>query len=177
MDDLDPDCVAAVRELPAVPTWSALSVASARRLEDELLSAGEGPAMAAVRDIAIEGSADDDLPLRAYRPERAPPGGDKPDAAISNRPTVVFCHGGGWVLGTLDSADDICRELATRMGGLVLSVDYRLAPEHPFPAAVDDAYRAVAWADAHAGSLGGGGPLAVAGTSAGGPRSASESFA
>lgn len=168
MDELDPDCAAVVRELPAVPAWSALSVASARRLEDELFSAGDGPAMAAVRDITIEGPASSELPLRAYRPEREPPGSDKSDAAISNRPTVVFCHGGGWVLGTLDSADDICRELAARTGALVLSVDYRLAPDHPFPAAVDDASRATAWADAHAGSLGGGGPLVVAGTSAGG---------
>jgi acetyl esterase len=168
MDELDPDCAAALRELPGVPAWSALSVASARRLEDELFSAGDGPEMAAVRDIAIDGPAGGDLPLRAYRPESEPPGGDKPDATISNRPTVVFCHGGGWVLGTLDSADDICRELAARTGALVLSVDYRLAPEHPFPAAVDDAYRATAWAAANADSLGGGGPLAVAGTSAGG---------
>ena len=166
--DLDPDCAAVVRELPDVPVWSSLSVASARRLEAELFAGSGTPEMAAIREFAIEGPAGDDLPLRAYRPVGDPPGDDEPDTAISNRPTVVFCHGGGWTLGTLDSADDVCRALADRTGALVLSVGYRLAPEHPFPAAVDDAYRATRWAAANAGSLGGGGPLAVAGTSAGG---------
>ncbi|MFB6205395.1 MAG: alpha/beta hydrolase [Haloglomus sp.] len=170
LDELDPDCARVVRELLAegLPEWHALSVASARRLEDDLFAAGDGPAMAATREFAIEGSGGDDLSLRAYRPDGAVPDGDKPDIAIANRPTVVFCHGGGWTLGTLDSADDICRELAARTDALVLSIDYRLAPEHPFPAALDDAYHATEWAATHAETLGGGGPLAVAGTSAGG---------
>ncbi|WP_276259230.1 alpha/beta hydrolase [Haloglomus litoreum] len=170
LDALDPECARVVREFLAegLPEWHTLSVASARRLEDELFSGGDGPELAATREFAIEGPAGDELPLRAYRPAAEGPDGDKPDAAISNRPTVVFSHGGGWTLGTLDSADDICRELAARTGALVLSVDYRLAPEHPFPAALDGAYRATEWADANADALGGGGPLVVAGTSAGG---------
>jgi acetyl esterase len=170
LDALDPECARVVREFLAegVPAWHTLSVASARRLEDELFSAGDGPEMAATREFGIEGPAGEELPLRAYRPAADGSEGDKPDATIANRPTVVFAHGGGWTLGTLDSADDICRELAARTGVLVVSVDYRLAPEHPFPAALDDLTRAVAWADANAGALGGGGPLAVAGTSAGG---------
>jgi acetyl esterase len=169
LDGLDPDCARVVREFQTqgLPEWHTLSVPSARRLEDDLFSAGDGPEMAAVRDFAIDGPAGDELPLRAYRPEGPPPGGDEPDTTIPNRPTVVFSHGGGWTLGTLDSADDICRELAARTGALVISVDYRLAPEHPFPAALDDAYRATEWVAANADTLGGGGPLAVAGTSAG----------
>jgi len=71
--------------------------------------------MASIRNFSICGPAGDELPLRAYRPEGTPPASDEPDATISNRPTVVFSHGGGWTLGTLDSADDICRELAARL--------------------------------------------------------------
>ena len=86
-DDLDPDCARVVREFQAegLPAWHTLSVASARRLEDELFSAGDGPALTAVRDIGIEGPAGDELPLRAYRPERRPPDGDKPHVEIRNR--------------------------------------------------------------------------------------------
>jgi acetyl esterase len=173
MDDLgtelDPDCARVVREFLAtgLPEWHALSIPSARHLEDELFSGGDGPEMAATRDLAIEGPEGGELPLRVYRPAAAGDDSDEPDTTISNRPTVVFNHGGGWTLGTLDSADDICRELAARTGALVISVEYRLAPEHPFPAPLDDAYRATEWAAANASTLGGGGPLAVAGTSAG----------
>jgi acetyl esterase len=165
-EPLDPDLAAVVAEFEStgVPPWHALSVESARRIEDELFSAGEGPAMAAVRDLAVDGPAGE-LPLRVYRPEAeaaADGGGD-------GLPVLVFYHGGGWTLGTLDSADDVCRELAARVGCVVASVDYRLAPEHPFPAAVEDARAAVEWVRAHAGSLGGDpARVGVAGTSAGG---------
>lgn len=157
-DDLDPDVAAVIDEFEAagVPPWHALSVESARRLEDELFSAGSGPALPTVRDVAIDGPGGE-LPLRVYRP------------AADDPPTLVYYHGGGWVLGTLDSVDDICRHLAARAGCLVVSVGYRLAPEHPFPAAVDDAYAALTWASRYAGDLGGDpGRLGVAGTSAGG---------
>jgi acetyl esterase len=81
----------------------------------------------------------------------------------------VFYHGGGWVLGTLDSADGICRRLADRSGRLVVSVDYRLAPEHPFPEPLDDAVTAYEWVRGRAGSLGGDAEdVVVGGTSAGG---------
>lgn len=139
------------------PGWHALSVGSARRVEDELFSAGSGPPMARVREVAIAGPGGD-LPLRIYRPE-----GETP------LPTTAFYHGGGFVLGTLDSADDLCRTVAARTGSLVVSVDYRRAPDHPFPAAVEDAVAAVQWAGDHADSFGGDpGSLSVAGTSAGG---------
>jgi acetyl esterase len=75
---------------------------------------------------------------------------------------VLFAHGGGWIMGTLDAYDALCRALANRSGAAVLSVDYRLAPEHPFPAALEDCEAALGWlAERHA-------PLAVAGDSAGG---------
>jgi acetyl esterase len=155
---LDPQQAAVIEEIGSagVPPWHSMSVSCARRLEDELFSAGDGPAMETVRDLGIDGPAGE-LPIRVYRPPASDPA------------TIVFYHGGGWVLGTLDSADDICRELAARTESVVVSVDYRLAPEHPFPAAVEDAYAALGWAEANAEAFGADpGRLAVAGTSAGG---------
>ncbi|MEB3032619.1 alpha/beta hydrolase [[Mycobacterium] nativiensis] len=112
-----------------------------------------------VRDIALPGP-DGDIPARHYRPV----GGD-----LEAKPLLVFYHGGGFVLGDLDSHDAICR-LTCRDGDIaVLSVDYRLAPEHPAPAALDDAYAAFRWAYDHAAELGGiPGRVAVGGDSAGG---------
>jgi acetyl esterase len=81
---------------------------------------------------------------------------------------LVWFHGGGWVIGDLDSHDDPCRVLANRGGFRVLSIDYRLAPEHPYPAAVDDALAATEWAHDHTVELGAGPLLAVGGDSAGG---------
>jgi len=142
----------------AVPPWSSLGVESARRLEDELFSAGSGPEMALVREFAVPGEGGE-VPLRLYRP----PDVERP------APALVFAHGGGWTLGTLDSADDICRELATRVGCVVVSVDYRLAPGHPFPAPLEDVQSAAAWVREHAGSLGvDASRVGLAGTSAGG---------
>ncbi len=81
----------------------------------------------------------------------------------------VYLHGGGWVIGGLDSADNIARFLCKHVNCVVLSVDYRLAPEHVFPAAVDDSFAAVQWAVAHAGELGGDpNRVLVGGDSAGG---------
>jgi acetyl esterase len=84
-------------------------------------------------------------------------------------PVLMYFHGGGWVIGDIESSDGLCRTLANAAGCIVVSVDYRLAPEHPFPAAADDAYHATLWAAANASSFGGD-PLriAVCGDSAGG---------
>ena len=85
------------------------------------------------------------------------------------QPLLVYYHGGGWVIGDLDTHDSACRFLAAHTGVAVLSIDYRLAPEHPFPAAVEDALAAFAWADAHADELGADpARIAVGGDSAGG---------
>ncbi|SLN11737.1 alpha/beta hydrolase [Oceanibacterium hippocampi] len=114
--------------------------------------------VASVRDIAIDG-ADGPLKARLYHPENA---GER-------LPLLVYFHGGGWVIGTIESHDSLCRELAIRGDIAVLSVDYRLAPEHRFPAAVDDAHAAFRWAARHAATLGiDPGRIAVGGDSAGG---------
>ena len=99
----------------------------------------------------------DDLDARLYRPAGDPP-----------YPTVVFFHGGGFVLGSVETHDWLCRHLTRESGCAVLSVEYRLAPEHPFPAAVQDAYAAVEWAADSTERLRGTGDVAVAGDSAGG---------
>jgi acetyl esterase len=83
-------------------------------------------------------------------------------------PTVVFFHGGGFVLGSTDTHDWLCRHLTRESGCAVLSVDYRLSPEHTFPAAVEDAYAAIEWAAANPDAVDGTGKIAVAGDSAGG---------
>src|SRR3954454_16070337 len=98
------------------------------------------------------------VPARLYRPN------DRDGLGL-----LVFFHGGGWVLGNLESHDNLCRILANVSGCCVLSVDYRLAPEHPYPAALDDALVATAWAHAQAASLGcSADRIAVGGDSAGG---------
>jgi acetyl esterase len=93
----------------------------------------------------------------------------RPADLAAPAPAFVFFHGGGFVLGDLDSHDPVCRELATAAEAVVVAVDYRLAPEHPYPAPVEDAVDATAWVAAHAGELGiDTGRLGVAGDSAGG---------
>lgn len=164
---LDPELRAVVADVESlgVPPWHALSVESARRIEDELFSSDADLPVASTLDLAIDGPDGNDLPLRVYRPEATP------------APTLVFFHGGGWCLGTLDSADDLARRLCRRVGAVVVSVDYRLAPEHPFPAAVDDAIRALRWTREHGDGVGGNGVVGVAGSSAGGNLAAAASLA
>jgi len=115
----------------------------------------------AVRDIMLDG---DTGPLQARHYAPPPPVGDGPV-----QPLLVFFHGGGFVIGDLDTHDEPCRMLAHHGGMHVLSVAYRLAPEHPFPAPVQDAHAAVQWAQAHAAVLGADpGCICVGGDSAGG---------
>lgn len=110
------------------------------------------------RELTIPGRAGD-LASRLYIPDEAAPGG----------PLLVFYHGGGWVLGDLDTHDNLCRFLAVHAGLRVLALDYRLAPEHPFPAAVDDARAAYRYAREHADELGiDARAIALGGDSAGG---------
>ena len=116
-------------------------------------------------DLVIGSITDMDangVPVRVYRPE----GVDTP------LPVVVFYHGGGWVIGDLDTADAACRDLSQNLPCVVVSVHYRLAPEHPFPAPVDDSYTALEWVANEADELGGNGQIVVAGESAGGNLSA-----
>jgi len=113
---------------------------------------GPGPDVTAARDVVIPGQAGG-IPVRVYSPVPDAPG------------VVVYYHGGGWVVGSVTDWDASVRALAVASGCDVVSVDYRLAPEHPFPAAADDAYDALEWA---AGELANGRPVTVAGDSAGG---------
>ncbi|HSI57436.1 MAG TPA: alpha/beta hydrolase [Ideonella sp.] len=93
----------------------------------------------------------------------------KPAGVGAERPVLLFLHGGGWVIGDLDTHDGICRTLCRATAAIVVAVDYRRAPEHVFPAALDDAEAALTWLAAHAGELGGDvSRLALAGDSAGG---------
>jgi acetyl esterase len=90
-------------------------------------------------------------------------------AGHGSLPVLLYLHGGGFVIGGLETHDSLCRQFARRSGGAVLALDYRLAPEHPFPAAVADTWAALEWLAAHAGSLGlNGSRLAIGGDSAGG---------
>ncbi|MEA2933410.1 MAG: acetyl esterase [Variibacter sp.] len=118
------------------------------------------PAVAEKRDIAIAGPGGA-LALRLYRGAGTSEG--------EPLPCLLFIHGGGWVLGNLESHDEICCTLANEAACCVLAVDYRLAPEHPFPAAVEDCAAALAWLADNAVDLGiDAGRLAVGGDSAGG---------
>jgi acetyl esterase len=142
----------------SAPQW-ALPIAEVRRAFSALWTtamAGKPPAVARVDDIAIAGG-DASIRLRVYAPATPP------------RPVMLYFHGGGYVKGGIDDSDIFCRSLAVATDHLVLSVDYRLAPEHPFPSALEDAYAATSWACAHAAEVGGtAGPVVVCGESAGG---------
>jgi acetyl esterase len=114
--------------------------------------------MARVEEIEVPGAAAP-LPARHYVPE----------GLAGEAPLLVFLHGGGWVLGDLDTHDGVCRLLAADAGAAVLSVAYRLAPEDPFPAAVEDAFAAFRWTAANAATLGADpARIAIGGDSAGG---------
>ncbi|MDE3155584.1 MAG: alpha/beta hydrolase [Acidobacteriota bacterium] len=127
--------------------------AQSRRLAAQ---AGPGEPVARVEDLEIPLTGRT-IPARLYAPETAGP-----------LPVYVFFHGGGWVRGDLETADFVCRAMSNRAGCLVISVNYRHAPEHKFPAAIDDAYDATVWVAQNAARLGGDpSRLAVGGYSAG----------
>jgi acetyl esterase/lipase len=118
---------------------------------------GPGEPVAEVRDLEIPGPGGD-IPLRVFKPHATEPPG-----------VVAYLHGGGWMMGTIDSYDTPLRALANASGAIVAHVDYRLAPEHRFPAGLDDSLAAIRWLAANAADLGGDpARLAVAGDSAGG---------
>lgn len=133
-------------------------------LMDEMLAeAPERPGVES-EDISIPGPADGhDLPLRIYRPV---------DAA-STLPCVYWIHGGGMVMGDLDQSDPTCERLVAELDCVVVSVNYRLAPEHPYPAPVDDCYAGLEWVTENAADVGADpSRIAIAGQSAGGGLSA-----
>ena len=138
----------------APPLWELTPDEARAGVEANNATIPAGPDLESVRDIVIP-SQGGGIPARVYSPSESAPG------------LVVYFHGGGWVVGSLDGWDSSVRALAVASGCDVVSVDYRLAPEHVFPAAANDAYDALAWA-ASAGGLADGRPLVVAGDSAGG---------
>jgi acetyl esterase/lipase len=141
------------------PGFETVTPAEARALfmAGRPVLAPEPMPVAELRDLAIPGPAGP-IPARLYRA-----------SAGGTLPALVFFHGGGWVVGDIESHDTVCRHLANRAGCVVVSVDYRLAPEHKFPAAVEDCFAATEWVADNASSLGvDAGRLAVGGDSAGG---------
>ncbi|SHK73850.1 acetyl esterase [Pseudonocardia thermophila] len=144
---------------PAVGT-EVLDAPTARRLQAEAARRVPGPDLAEVTDRTIPGPPGaPEVPVRVYRP----------DPGVQGAPAVLYLHGGGWVLCDLDSHDAICRRLARDTGAVVVSVDYRRAPESPFPAALDDACAALGWLHDEAPALGVARErIAIAGDSAGG---------
>ncbi len=155
MDDerLHPDirAILARRAALALSPYSAGTPEAARAAfaaSQAALPRDRGARMATIVNETV--AADDEIiRIRRYRPEGEVHG------------TIVYFHGGGWVFGTLDAFDPVCRETAASAGAEVVSVDYRLAPETPYPGPLDDAYRALC-------AVAGDGPLAVMGDSAGG---------
>lgn len=145
-------------QMPPVD-FAAISARALREINDQRpMQMGPPPAVAIVEDLSLD-LAGRTIPARLYVPE----------GSGENPPLVIYYHGGGWVIGTLDTHDGTCRALARASGAAVLSIGYRLAPEHPFPAPFDDCYDALVWARDHAADLGVDGTrIAVAGDSAGG---------
>src|SRR5215510_9250870 len=121
----------------------------------------EPPELESAKELSIP-APHGSIPARIYTPKKL----RKKDGLA---PCLVFFHGGGWVIGNLDSHDVVCRKLAHEGQLIVIAIDYRLAPEHKFPAAVDDAIAATKWIAGHAGQLGlDASRLTVGGDSAGG---------
>ncbi len=147
MSPLDSEIQAWLVEQDALPPRSSLTIGQTReRMRGMALAAGTPPPMERVEDVDAGG-----IPARQYVPQNEPDG-----------PLLVFFHGGRFISGDLESHDGFCRWLADACGCRVLAVDYRLAPEHPFPAAADDAVAATRWALTQSPAVG------VAGDSAGG---------
>ena len=157
---LDPEIAATMRRM--VPRWAPpMHMVPLKWLRSLMRKMTVPPTpkrlVGSVRDVSIDGPGGA-LLLRIYQPA----------GENVQRPLIVYFHGGGWILGDLDGEDGVCRDLCADLDCVVVSVDYRLAPEHRFPAAPDDCLAATRWAAAHAGELGGDATrLALAGVSAG----------
>lgn len=157
---LDPQAQAVVDQLALgkPPDFSTLEPAAVRKLYDAAFATGgNAEPVAHVENRTLPGPAGE-IPVRVYRP--------RPDGLL---PALVYFHGGGWVICSLDTHDNLCRALANRAGCTVVSVDYRLAPEHRFPAALEDCYAAATWVAERGAALGvDAARVAVGGDSAGG---------
>ena len=151
--------VARIRDFATLPL-----PAAREEMERQAVMVGGRQPVGAIRDLTVDGGAGP-IPARLYRPT----------GRLDGRPapTLLFLHGGGWVYGGLRSHDAACRFLAERSGVQLLAIDYRLAPEHPFPAALQDGLAALRWLHAHADEVGADPTrIGVGGDSAGGNLSA-----
>jgi acetyl esterase len=158
--DMPTQLLLKLMSLNGFPATEDLTVAEARALYRERAHVLGPPrrAMHEVVDRLIDGPRGP-IPVRVYRAS----------ANIDPLPVLVYYHGGGWVIGDLETHDGVCRQLAVDVGCIIVAVDYRRAPEHKFPAAADDAVAAFRWVAEHAAELGGDAArIAVAGDSAGG---------
>jgi acetyl esterase len=157
---VDPQIAELLTLLEAFPKMHEGTPQQAREAFVQLTAGGRRPEqvipVASTEDVTLPGSTAD-LRARIYRPEESGP-----------VPTVVLLHGGGWVIGDLETHDAMARSICRDCRAVVVSVDYRLAPETPFPGAVEDALAATRWAGDHLGELGGDDRLGLAGDSAGG---------
>lgn len=178
---LDPDIAVGLEVLSRLSgkELDERTVAGARRAlaAESWTFAGEPAAVASVEEVVIDGAehgANGDIPALLYRPRPSPvtvvgKHATANEPAATELPLLVYFHGGGWVLGSHHTHDAVARALCAGGEVAVLNVDYRLAPEHPFPAAVDDAVATFRWAHANAETLGiDPNRIAVAGDSAGG---------
>ena len=161
---VDPQVAAVLQEFAAQgrPPLYELSVDEARTAAEEMVAlAGDPIEVGSVGDISIpvDGAT---IPARVYTPQSAGP-----------HPVVMFFHGGGWVICSLDTHDNVCRAISRDADAIVVSVAYRMAPEHRFPVAAHDCFAATRWVAEHAATFGGDASrLAVCGDSAGGNLSA-----
>ena len=169
---LDPESQGLLEAMAAAnrPAWHTLSPQAAREQYLALRPTAQGPRPdgVTVTDRTIDGPGGK-IPLRLYRPERA--------ASDARLPALVYAHGGGWVFGNLDSHDVLCAQLALDAGIVVVSVDYRLAPEARFPGAFDDVVVALKWVSSQGATVGiAADRLAIGGDSAGGNLAAAVSI-
>jgi acetyl esterase len=147
----------AALDAAGLPPFEHMTVPQAREAAKGFIDLQGEPEEIATEDRTIPGPAGD-IPVRVYTPA-----GDGP------KPVILYFHGGGWVIGDLDVCDNPVRRIANTTGAVVVSVDYRLAPEHFYPAAFDDSYAATVWVAEHAAELGGDPErIATCGDSAGG---------
>jgi acetyl esterase len=149
-----------------MPPFEHMTVPQAREAAKGFADLQGEPEEVATADRTIPGPAGD-IPVRVYTP-----------AGEGPKPVIVYFHGGGWVVGDVDVCDNPVRRIANRTGSVVVSVDYRLAPEHVYPAAFDDCFAATAWVAEHAAELGADpDKIAVSGDSAGGNLAAAVALA
>jgi acetyl esterase len=159
LDEQTKALIDAMQSAGMVLEFEKMTAQEARKAMDQMAAVTRGPGepVAKVQDRTVPGP-DVPVPVRIYFPEGAAP-----------FPVMVFYHGGGWVIGNVDSHDALCRKLTNAIGCVTVSVDYRLAPEAKFPAAAEDCYAATRWVSENAAALGCDPKrLAVCGDSAGG---------